>query len=118
VGVKRPEREAVHSPSSNADVNECVELYLHSPSTPSCRKKHWDNFKSRDSLVRIALGYGMNDPDSRVLFPAGGGGGSEFFSSPPRPERLWGPPSVISNGTRVSFPGGKAASLFLQFFSL
>jgi len=25
-------------------------------------------------------------------------GGSEFFSKPPRPERLWGPPSLLSNG--------------------
>jgi hypothetical protein len=29
-------------------------------------------------------------------------------SSPPRPERLWGPPSLLSKGTRGSFPGGKA----------
>jgi hypothetical protein len=26
------------------------------------------------------------------------GRGWEFFSSPPRPERLWGPPSLLSNG--------------------
>jgi hypothetical protein len=31
LGVKRPEREADHSPPSSADVKECVELYLHSP---------------------------------------------------------------------------------------
>jgi len=31
------------------------------------------------------------------------------FSSPPRPDRLWGPPSLISMGTRGSFPGSKAA---------
>jgi hypothetical protein len=30
--VKRPEREADHSPPSSAEVKECVELYLHSPS--------------------------------------------------------------------------------------
>jgi hypothetical protein len=30
-GVKRPEREADHSPPSKAGVKECVELYLHSP---------------------------------------------------------------------------------------
>jgi hypothetical protein len=30
VGVKRPGREADHSPPSSADVKECVELYLHS----------------------------------------------------------------------------------------
>jgi len=28
--VKRPGREADHSPPSSAEVKECVELYLHS----------------------------------------------------------------------------------------
>jgi hypothetical protein len=35
-GVKRPGCEADHSPPF-AEVNECVELYLHSPHTPSWR---------------------------------------------------------------------------------
>jgi hypothetical protein len=35
LGVKRPGREAGHSPPSSAEVKECVELYLHSPNTPS-----------------------------------------------------------------------------------
>jgi hypothetical protein len=34
-GVKRPGREADHSPPSSAEVKEWVELYLHSPNTPS-----------------------------------------------------------------------------------
>jgi hypothetical protein len=44
--VKRPGREADHSPPSTADVTECVELYLHSSNTPSawCLVKHRDNF--------------------------------------------------------------------------
>jgi hypothetical protein len=29
---------------------------------------------------------------------------SEFFSSPPRPERLWGPPGFLSNGYQGLFP--------------
>jgi len=29
--------------------------------------------------------------------------GLEFFSSPPRPERLWGPPSLIYNGYQSFF---------------
>jgi hypothetical protein len=37
MGVKRPGREADHSYPSSADVKEWVELYLHSPSTPSWR---------------------------------------------------------------------------------
>jgi hypothetical protein len=35
LGVKRPGREADHSPPSSNEVKECVELYLHSSSTPS-----------------------------------------------------------------------------------
>jgi hypothetical protein len=31
LGVQRPGREADHSPSSSAEVKECMELYLHSP---------------------------------------------------------------------------------------
>jgi hypothetical protein len=47
LGVKRPGREADHSPPSSVEVKECVELYLHSPNTPSWRGaqlKHGDAF--------------------------------------------------------------------------
>jgi hypothetical protein len=37
LGIKRPGREADHSPPSSAKVKECVELHLHSPNTPSWR---------------------------------------------------------------------------------
>jgi hypothetical protein len=37
LGVKRPGREADHSPPSSAEVKECVELYLHSSNTSSWR---------------------------------------------------------------------------------
>jgi hypothetical protein len=37
LGVKRPGREADHSPPSSAEVKEWVELYIHSPNTPSWR---------------------------------------------------------------------------------
>jgi hypothetical protein len=37
LGVKRPGREADHSPPSGAEVKECVELYLHSSNTSSWR---------------------------------------------------------------------------------
>jgi hypothetical protein len=46
-GVNRLGREADRSSPSNADVKEWVELYLHSPDTPSWRGaqlKHRDNF--------------------------------------------------------------------------
>jgi hypothetical protein len=35
LGVKQPGREADYSPPSSAEVKEWVELYLHSPNTPS-----------------------------------------------------------------------------------
>jgi hypothetical protein len=37
LGLKRPGREADHSPPFSAEVKECVELHLHSPDTPSWR---------------------------------------------------------------------------------
>jgi hypothetical protein len=46
-GVKRPGREADHSPPSSAEAKEWVELYLHSSNMPSWRGaqlKHRDNF--------------------------------------------------------------------------
>jgi hypothetical protein len=51
--------------------------------------------KSRDSSVGKALGYRLDDRGSRGSIP---GRGWEFFSSLPRPERLWGSPSLLSNG--------------------
>jgi hypothetical protein len=49
LGIKRPGREADHSPPSSDVVKECVELYLHSSNTPSWsvaqlqKKKHMEN---------------------------------------------------------------------------
>jgi hypothetical protein len=34
------------------------------------------------------------------------GRGFEFFSLPPRPDRLWGPPSLLSTGYQGLFPWG------------
>jgi hypothetical protein len=49
------------------------------------------------SVVGITTGYGMDGPgiESR---------GGEIFRT--RPDRPWGPPSLLYNGYRV-FPGGK-----------
>jgi len=37
LGIKRLGREADHSPPSSPEIEECVELYLHSSNTPSRR---------------------------------------------------------------------------------
>jgi hypothetical protein len=35
--------------------------------------------------------------------------GFNFFTSPRRPDRLWGPPNLLYNGYRGLFPGSKTA---------
>jgi hypothetical protein len=47
-------------------------------------------------------GYGLDDRGSSVLFPVGAGN----FSPPPRRERIWGPPSLLSNGYQGLFTRG------------
>jgi hypothetical protein len=59
----------------------------------------------RDSSVGIATGYGLDGRGVRVRVPVG----ARLFSSPRRADRFWGLPSLLSNGYRGSFPGGKAA---------
>jgi hypothetical protein len=59
------------------------------------------DLESRDISVGIAIGYWL-DYWSEVGVPVG----SRIFSSPRRPERLWGPLSLLSNGYRGLFPPG------------
>jgi hypothetical protein len=54
----------------------------------------------RDSSVGIATGYGLDDRGVGV----GVSVGSRIFTSPFRPDRLWGPSSLLSKGYRVPFP--------------
>jgi hypothetical protein len=60
---------------------------------------------NRDSVVGIATGYGLHDRGVGVRVPVG----SRILSSPRLPDRLWGPPNLLSNGYGGSFPGGKVA---------
>jgi hypothetical protein len=60
--------------------------------------------RSRDSGVSIATVRGLDDRGVGVRVPVG----SRIFSSPRRPDRLWGPPNLLSNGCGGSFPGGEA----------
>jgi hypothetical protein len=63
-------------------------------------------YKSRDSSVGIALGYGLDDRGSRVRFQAGAGN----FSLHHRVQNGSGAhPASYPMGTRSSFSGGKAA---------
>ena len=66
-------------------------------------EKHQRNYPGlyfcSDSAVGIATRYGLNDPGSNS-------GVGEIFRT--RPDRSWGPPTLLYDGYRV-FPGGKAA---------
>jgi hypothetical protein len=63
LGVKRPGREADHSPPSSAEVKGCVELYFHSPNMPSWSgaqlKKHRENFifTFTPTQIRLSVKY-------------------------------------------------------------
>jgi hypothetical protein len=52
--------------------------------------------RSQVSAVGIATNYGLDDRGVGVRVPVG----SSIFSSPDRPDRLWGPPNLLSNGYR------------------
>jgi hypothetical protein len=66
----------------------------------SLKKKH-KLYKSRDSSVGIALGYGLDDRGSRVQFPAGAGN----FSLHHGVQNGSGAhPASSPMGTRGSFP--------------
>jgi hypothetical protein len=61
-----------------------------------------DNSNFPLSVVDIATGYGLDDLGFGVLVPEE----SRIFSSPQRPDGLWGTASLPSNGYGELFPPG------------
>jgi hypothetical protein len=59
-------------------------------------------FRSRVSSGSIVSDYGLDDGAIVIRSQAG----AKDFSSSLCPDRLWGPPSVLYNGYRWSFPRG------------
>jgi hypothetical protein len=74
----------------------CYEHFIFVPFPCSVYPLSWD------SAVGLATGYGLDGRGVGVRVPVG----SRIISSPRRPDRLWGPHSVLSNGYRELFPRG------------
>jgi hypothetical protein len=71
------------------------------------------NARSRDGVVDIATGHGLDCQGVAVRVPVG----PLFLSFPLRPDWFWGSPSLIFNVYQGLFPGCKAAEEWIWPFS-
>jgi hypothetical protein len=106
-----------HLPPSSTEVKECVELYLHPHYAFTAWRlvKHRDNFTFSILLYMKWVACDFKDTAPQFLFYSATGWTTGFrflvgalkgfFSSPPRPDRLWGPSSPLA-----TFSRGKAAA--------
>jgi hypothetical protein len=63
---------------------------------------HRNKEGSRDNVVGIATGYGLDDRGVGVLVPVR----ARIISSPRRSDRHWGAPNFLSNGCWGKAAGG------------
>jgi hypothetical protein len=92
------------------NVSPTYSYYYNATSIFSHQFTHFSskNSKCQDNVVGIVTAYGLDDRGVGVWVPVG----SNIFSSPRRPDRLWGPPNLYPMGNGNSLPGGKAAGLW------
>jgi hypothetical protein len=89
---------------------------LHAQPFPSSLLEHSNYAWRRVQVVKflievgIATGYGLDDRGVRVRVPVG----ARIFSSPRRPDRLWGPSSLLSNGHQGQSDRGVKLTTHLQ----
>jgi hypothetical protein len=109
LGVKRVGRETDHSSPSSAEVKEWLELYLHSPNTPSWHGARLKKPNFTFTFYFIFSRYSSVGIVTRLLagrsrfWGSIPNGGWEFSSSPPRPDRFRGTPSLLPNGYQGLF---------------
>jgi hypothetical protein len=78
-----------------------IAFMISNPPSVICLSRNTVCGKSRDNSVGMVTGYGMDRQGSTL------GRVKRFFSSPQRPDRLWGAPSLLSSGYRGRFSGCK-----------